>query len=79
MDRLQEARQLFFEPSPEERGFRNVVLAVAATALWFALALAEPLLLLELPLLAFLYVKLVAVRRREGACRGEEPDDWSFY
>jgi hypothetical protein len=78
IDRLAALKDLFIDPSPSERPLRATSGVCAAMAAWFALALREPLLLAEIPLLVFLYAKLVTLRRRDAADGDDVMEDWHF-
>lgn len=78
IDRLAELKDLLIDPSPSERRLRATTGVCAAMAAWFALALREPLLVAEIPLLVFLYAKLVTVRRRDAADGDDVVEDWHF-
>jgi hypothetical protein len=78
IDRFTELKDLLIDPLPRERRLRATAGVCAAMAAWLALALREPLLLVEIPLLVFLYAKLVSMRRREAPDGDDDVEDWHF-
>jgi hypothetical protein len=78
IDRFAELKDLLIDPLPRERRLRATAGVCAAMAAWFALALSEPLLLVEIPLLVFLYAKLVRMRRRDAPDGDDVVEDWHF-
>jgi hypothetical protein len=78
IDRFAELKDLLVDPPPNERRLRVTTGVCAALAAWFALALREPLLLVEIPLLVFVYAKLVTIRRRDAPDGDDIVEDWHF-
>ena len=78
IDRFAELKDLLIDPAPRERRLRATTGVCAAMAAWFALALREPLLLVEIPLLVFFYAKVVSVRRRDAVDGDDVVEDWHF-